>query len=141
MSTNELQELFNKLPKQGKMSFLEKASAEQILEFEKSQGIALPNQYKEWLQLSDGGELFLPAGIQFYGVAHKPLIDVHDQNKPNDNYTVIGALSSGDPILYEKGCEKICIYNSEAGRIESDEVYNNFTSFLKDLKGILGLED
>ena len=141
MSTGELQDLFIKLGKQGKMAFIEKALPEQITDFEEKNDISLPAQFKEWLQLSDGGELFLPAGIQFYGVAHKPLIDVQDKNKPNDNYIPIGALASGDPILSEKGSEIICIYNSEAGLIESDEVYIDFISFLKDLKGILGLED
>ena len=141
MSTEELKELFVILGKRGKMAFLEKAAPEQIELFEKKNGITLPVQYKEWLRLSDGGELYLPAGIQLYGVAHSPLIDIEDQNKPNDNYIVIGSLSSGDPIVCQKGGEQICIYNSEASRIESDEIYSDFISFLKDLKGILGVED
>lgn len=40
----------------------------------------LPSKFKEWLLFSDGGECFLPAGIQLYGVAHKPLIDVNDND-------------------------------------------------------------
>lgn len=37
-----------------------------------------------------------------YGVAHKPLIDIEDNDRPDDNYTVIGALASGDSILCKK---------------------------------------
>ena len=30
---------------------------------------------------SDGGEFFLPAGVQMYGVAHKPLINVKEDDR------------------------------------------------------------
>ena len=44
----------------------------------------------------------MPAGVQLYGVSHKPLIDVNDNDRPDDSYIVIGALASGDPILCER---------------------------------------
>ena len=50
-----------------------------------------------------------------------------------------GALASGDPILCEKSSEKIAIYNQEAGRIEDDEIYDDFIAFLKDLHDLLGI--
>ncbi len=96
-------------------------------------------KFKEWLLFTDGGECFLPAGIQLYGVAHKPLIDVNYDDKPDDKYIVIGALSSGDPILCEKSGEQISIYNHEAGKIESDETYADFYAFLNDLYELLGI--
>lgn len=68
-----------------------------------------------------------------------PIIEVNDNDRPSDNYIVIGALASGDPILFEKGTEKIAIYNHEAGRIEDDEVYTDFFTFLKDLYDLLGI--
>lgn len=74
-----------------------------------------------------------------YGVAHKPIIDVSEDDRPNDNYVVIGALASGDPILCEKRGERISIYNHEAGVIESNEIYKDFFAFLIDLHGILGI--
>ena len=52
---------------------------------------------------------------------------------------VIGALASGDPILCEKSSEKIAIYNQEAGRIEDEEIYDDFIAFLKDLHDLLGI--
>ena len=139
MISNEMKNIVELIQSQGTMRFLEGASQEQILLFEKNSNFVLPVQYKEWLLLSDGGEFFLPAGIQLYGVAHKPLIDVTDDDKPNGDYCVIGALASGDPILCQKNGEQISIYNREAGRIEEDEVYQNFYAFLNDLYAMLGI--
>lgn len=139
MISNELKDIIEKISKQGKMSFPDGATTEQILLFEKENNILLPKKYKEWLTLSDGGEFFLPAGVQMYGIAHKPLIDVNDNDRPNDNYIVIGALASGDPILCEKNGEKIAIYNHEEDKIESDEIYEDFYAFLKDLYDLLGI--
>ena len=132
-----MKEILDKLKKQGEMLFKAGATEEEILLWENN-NIALPKQYTEWLRLSDGGDLFLPAGLQLYGVSHKPIIDIDDDDRPDDSFIVIGALASGDPIVCKKDSETICIYNHEAGVIEVDEVYDDFKSFLNDLKGILG---
>ena len=139
MVSEEIKQICDTISKQGKMSFLEATAEDIIVAFEKGNDITLPARYKEWLQLSDGGEFFLPAGIQLYGVAHKPVIDVNNDSRPNEKYIVIGALASGDPILCENGSEKISIYNQEADRIEDDEVYDDFVAFLKDLYDLLGI--
>ena len=124
----------------GRMEYMEPVSDRQIEEFEKKNGFILPIAFKEWLQISDGGELYLPAGVQIYGVAHKPLIDVGVGDRPDDSYVVIGALASGDPVLCQRGSEQISIYNLEVGCIEDDEIYADFTAFLSDLPEILGIE-
>lgn len=139
MISNELKKILDTITNQGKMRFLEGATEEQILDFENANGITLPVQYKEWLTYSDGGEFFLPAGVQFYGVAHKPVIDVNDNDRPSEDYIIVGALATGDPILCKKEGEQIAIYNHEAGRIEEDEVYQNFQAFLSDLYALLGI--
>lgn len=139
MVSDELKSIIDKLKEQGKMNFLEAATDEQIETFEKEHDIKFPLQYREWLTFSDGGEFFLPAGVQFYGVAHKPLIDVDDDDRPDDSYVVIGALSTGDPIVFKKNEEQISIYNHEDGVIEDDESYEDFYSFLKDLHDMLGI--
>jgi len=139
MISDELKNIIEKISQQGKMSFPEGATAEQISSFEKEYNIQLPNKFKEWLTLSDGGEFFLPAGVQMYGIVHKPLIDVNDDDRPNDNYIVIGALASGDPVLCEKNGEKIAIYNHEEDKIETDEMYEDYHDFLKDLYNLLGI--
>lgn len=140
MISEELKTIIEKLNDQGKMSFLEAATEEQISQFEESNKVKLPERYKEWLKHSDGGDCFLPAGVQFYGVSHKPLIDVGCNDRPDDSYVVIGALDTGDPVLFKKDSEQISIYNQEAGRIEEDEVYDDFFAFLNDLYDLLGIE-
>lgn len=141
MISNELQQIVDKFKEQGKMAFLEAATLERIDIFEKENDITLPMKYKEWLLFSDGGEFFLPAGIQLYGVEHKPVINVKNNDGPSDDYIVIGTLASGDPILCEKNGEKIAIYNQEGGRIEDDEIYDDFIAFLNDLHDLLGIGD
>lgn len=112
-----------------------------ILTFEQDKNIRLPRDYAHFLRLADGGDLYLPAGIQLFGILHEPVIDILNNDRPNPNYIVIGYLSNGDPILFKKNSEQISIYNIEIGIIENDEIYNNFSSFLDDLKNILGLEE
>lgn len=139
MISVEMKKILEHITAQGKMRFFNGATEEQILLFENKNGVTFPSQYREWLKYSDGGELFLPAGVQFYGVAHKPMIDVNDSDRPNEEYIVIGALASGDPILCKKEGEQVAIYNHEAGKIEEDEIYQNFHSFLNDLYELLGI--
>lgn len=139
MISDELKKIVDEFNEQGKMAFLPETTDDKISGFENNNNVTLPLQYKKWLRFSDGGELFLPAGLQLYGVEHKPIIDVIDNDRPSDNYIVIGALASGDPILFEKGTEKIAIYNHEAGRIADEEAYTGFFSFLKDLYDLLGI--
>lgn len=139
MISDELKNIVDTISEQGKMSFFDGVTEEQITRFEEENNVKLPTQYREWLTFSDGGECFLPAGVQFYGIEHKPIIDVNSADCPDDKYIVIGALSTGDPILCERDGEKISIYNLEGRRIEEDEAYEDFYSFLKDLYDLLGI--
>jgi len=139
MISKELKAIIDKFHEQGKMIFLAETTEEKIAKFEKEKIVKLPPKYKEWLLFSDGGELFLPAGIQLYGVEHNPVIDVDNGDRPSDEYIVIGALASGDPILCEKAGDRIAIYNQEAGRIEDDEIYPEFIDFLNGLYDLLGI--
>lgn len=140
MNRDKVQNLISRFKSQGKMRFNAEASLEQIKDFERENAISLPQKLKEWLSVSDGGDFFLPGGFQLYGVAHQPMIDIEDTDKPNNDYVIIGVLASGDPVLCETNGEKISIYNHEAGRIEADESYSDFDSFLFDLSSILGIE-
>ena len=76
MISDELKQLVNKFNEQGEMNFCKETTENKILELEKEHNIKLPAKYKEWLLFSDGGEFFLPAGIQLYGIENKPTIDV-----------------------------------------------------------------
>ena len=120
MMSDELKQIIDQIKEQGKMRFLEAATDKLISQFEKENKIQLPSKYKEWLLYSDGGEIFLPAGVQLYGVAHKPMIDLKDNDRPNDNYIVIGALASGEPVLCKKDAEKIYVYDHESQEIDDD---------------------
>lgn len=131
-----LNQLISELNAYNGMSFIKGCSFEELEYFEKSNDIQLPIKYKEWLLFSDGGELFLPSSIQLYGVKHKPIIDINDDSRPSNDYFVIGALSSGDTILVNKYNEEISIYNISDNKIEKDEIYRNFNSFLMDLENI-----
>ncbi len=137
--TKELEKIIDTISAQGEMNFLDATTEENITVFEKKHNIKLPKKYKEWLLFSDGGECFLPAGIQFYGVEHKPIIDIEDDDRPDDSYIVIGTLASGDPIVFKKTEERISIFNHKDNRIEDDEIYEDFYAFLNDMYDMLGI--
>lgn len=139
MISEELKNIVEKLQEKGKTAFLEGATEEQIESFEKANAIKFPSKYREWLLFSDGGECYLPAGVQFYGVAHKPFLIAGNDNRPNDSYIVIGALASGDPVLCEKAGEKISVYDNETGTIDDELVYDDYFAFLNGLYDLLGI--
>ena len=139
MVSEEIKLIIEGIKAKGKMCFLDATSCEKITSFEKKNSIELPQKYKEWLQYSDGGELFLPAGIQLYGIEHKPIIDVNDNSRPSDDYIVIGTFASGDSILCKKGDDTISIYNQETGEIDDELVFEDFVQFLKEVYELLGL--
>lgn len=139
MVSKELISIINEIKVKGKMCFVEGVTDDKILAFEEEKLINLPCKYKEWLEFSDGGDLYLPVGVQLYGVAHQPLINEDNDSRPSEEYVVIGALATGDPILFKKNTEVIAIYNQQEGRIEDDEVYEDFFAFLKDLYELLGM--
>ena len=131
-TVENIQEIIAMLREHGKMRFIVPATEEEISKYEKENGIVLPTQYRQWLMFSDGGELFLPASIQLYGVSHHPVIDVSDDWCPDDKHIVIGSTSWGDPILCLKNSEVISIFNHDTGCIEDDESWETFFAFLKD---------
>jgi hypothetical protein len=133
MAAEEMKAFVDKLNNSGKMSFVDAATEEQIELFENNNNTKLPQKYKDWLLVSDGGDLFLPAGVQLYGVSHKPIIDVNEDDRPGENYVVIGAMASGDPVLFEKDSEQVAIYNHADGVIDEEELYSDFVGFLNNL--------
>lgn len=68
MILDDIKTIVDKFQEQGKKNFLSETTEEKISEFEKEKSVKLPAKYKEWLLFSDGGELFLPAGVQLYGM-------------------------------------------------------------------------
>ena len=136
---DELTSIINKLKESGEMSFYEGVSEEQIDNFEKEKGVVLPIRLREWYMFSDGGELFRPAGVQLYGVLHKPTLDLDDDDRPSTDFFVIGRLSDGEPILCKKNSEEICIYDHEADTIRANDKFADFFVFIEELPKILGI--
>ena len=137
----EMEEIIKLIKESGNTRLTEKTNITAIESFEEKNNIKLPIQHKEWLLFSDGGEFYLPGGVQLYGVEHKPLINVDENDRPSDEYVVIGALATGDPIVFKKGTQIVSIYNHESGKIEKEETYEDFYSFLKDLHETFGKEE
>ncbi|MCD8159710.1 MAG: SMI1/KNR4 family protein [Clostridiales bacterium] len=72
MISEKLKLIVGKMNEHGTTAYLEGASEDQVAQFETDHKITFPVKYREWLLYSDGGDCFLPAGVQFYGVARKP---------------------------------------------------------------------
>lgn len=141
MISEEMNALEKALIAREDMRFPEAATETDISSFEKNNDTALPASFKEWLLLHDGGEFYLPGGVQIYGVANKPFINVKDKDRPNEDYIVIGRMSWGEPVVFQKGKEEIAIYDHETGAIDDDVRYESFLAFLKGLYDLLGIEE
>lgn len=88
------------------------AAPEDICKAEKSLGISIPAEYRIWLSLSDGGEVF-PPGLFFYGVSagvlHVDELLAHvnrayckrDVLHIPDNLMIIGRTCFGDYICFD----------------------------------------
>ena len=141
MISDDMRALEEKLVPRDDMRFPEEATDEEILAFEKNNNITLPLSFREWLCLHDGGEFYLPGGVQIYGVAHKPLINVAYGDRPDCEYIVIGRMSWGEPVVFKKGEEEIVIFDHESNDRDDDVRYQSFYSFLNGLYDLLGIEE
>ena len=128
-----LEETIDLLRRKGSIRLFDGASENDIAQFENRQGTKLPKQIKDFLLITDGGEFFLPAGAQIYGVNHKPFIVVAEE------FIVIGTLANGDPILCPINNKQVCVFNQERGVVEVDEIYVDFSTFLRNLPILLGI--
>ena len=68
--------------------------------------------------------------MQFYGVAHMPLIDTEDDERPDGSYIAIGRMCNGAPVLFKKGSQKFAVYYPEDGEIYDGFTYEDFYDFL-----------
>ena len=140
MNTAFWEEKLRELRSHGRIVTAPGAGEAELARFEAACGIRLPAPYRDWLQISDGGLLFPPAGLQLYGVAHKPLLSPADKGCP-EGYLPAGTMPYGDPILLEKETGRFALYNQERGEIAPEETFPDFLAFLDRLPALLGLED
>ena len=127
MISEELKLIVDKFNQKGKMSFLEETTEEKIAEFEKEYSVKLPEEYKEWLLFSDGGELFLPAGIQLYGMGFtvvpfgQGFKDMNPPTKELMKLTLEKKLAHGGHPVLRWMMDNIYIRRDPAGNIKADK--------------------
>lgn len=114
----------------GRMSFTSGATEEQIRAFEEREHVRLPSLYKEWLAYSDGGYLFLPGGIQLYGVGKGPFVGMGNRRGVPDDCMVIGVLMSGGLVLMKKDGGEVSVFYPDGCIAGLHETYPDFLVFL-----------
>ena len=72
-------------------------------------------------------------------MAHKPIIDLEDNARPDDSYIVAWTLASGEPVLFRKHEEKFYVYDHESQELGYDFMYEDFFALQKDLYDLLGI--
>lgn len=136
-----MNEIIKRITATSKMRFRSGASFEQISTFEQTMGITLPSAYKEWLTVSDGGEIFCPDGPQLLGVTNensKLLIRIGDGVEAPKTMIVIGRTSSGDALCLENGAERVIQWSHSP--LEEFMSWDNFFCYLKQAEEIYGDE-
>ena len=128
-----MEEIIEQLKDLPHMKFVPAASEEEIETWEHENNMTLPQDYKEWLRFSDGGAIFIP-GIQFYGVAHKPLLSYRNQTNRRgdlpDELLIIGSFSYGDLLCFVKGEDTIVQWEHEGW--EEFTHWENLSCFLSE---------
>lgn len=118
------------------------AKPEQISAFEHRANLKLPDAYKEWLVMSDGGEIFCPEGPELLGVANENsrlLIRSGDDKEAPKTMVVIGRTSSGDALCYKAGTERIVQWSHSL--YEEFLNWEDFHAYLKQAEEIYGDEE
>jgi len=105
------------------MKFNTGATNDEILKFEKMNGVKFPDLVKEWLLFTDGCCLFNTT-VQLYGVAHKPCVTTTPKGI-SGKYIGIGKFNFGDNICFLDKSQKIF----QCG--ESIIEYDDFKKFLE----------
>ena len=109
------------------------ATDAEISEFERSNGVVLPVSFRSWLEISDGGRLFFPEGIELYGVVHPPLLELDDPYTPEGGWLVVGMMPDTDLVLVSLKGEATVVYNREGGTFDDAVCYGDFLAFLEDI--------
>lgn len=117
------------------------ATDAQIADFERDQDVTLPATFKQWLRISDGGRLCFPAGIELFGVARPPLLELDDPYTPDGGWLVAGMMLDTDLVLVSLNGEETVIYNREGDTFDDAVYYRDFLAFLEDVPHQLDIEE
>ena len=133
-----MKELIQKLQNStSRMFFVLGVSAEALDLYEQTQGIQLPEDYRQWLMFSNGGELFAP-GLVLLGIpaekwnlatANTPEFR-EEYGLPEDLY-IIGTQNYGDPICFDRETFEIVQWDHE--NAEASCAWDSFRDFLENL--------
>jgi len=119
------------------MRFKPGADAGAVEKYEQAAGITIPASYREWLDFSDGGEIFVP-GTEFYGVNADERFSLYSENDPkarevfslDASMLIVGQLNFGDLVCLDVNSGEIIQWDHEL-----DEEYLRWTdifSFIED---------
>lgn len=120
-----------------RMFFVPGVSAEELDRYEQTQGVRLPEDFRQWLMFSNGGELFAP-GLVLLGIpaekwnlatANTPE-SREEYELPEDLY-IIGIQNYGDPICFDHETFEIVQWDHET--LEASCAWDSFRDFLEDL--------
>jgi len=101
------------------------ASPKAISQFERAQGIELPEHYWEFLQFGNGGHFFGPSGPNFYGIDRNDQyysLEKENAAKASDfpsAWYIVGATSWGDRFCIDFATNEVIQWDHET-REESD---------------------
>ena len=105
-----------------KMEFHEGATEEEIQKFEKDLGVAIPEDYREFLKFTNGADLG-EASVTFYGVRkEKATVSMYDMNYIDpeiDACNIAGARNSNLLIFGMDIANYLIGINTETGEIAS----------------------
>ncbi len=110
-----------------KSEFFPSATDEQINNFEKEQNIQIPESYKQWLRLSNGGYLF-GGYVHLYGIENHPQPSVGNDfsaGKVPKEYQILGYMES-EHICFNQENKKFFFY--EYSKQSAD--FENFNAIL-----------
>ena len=102
-----------------RMVFRTGATAAEIERFEKNHAVRLPEDYRQLLMYSDGGELFAP-GFSFYGVKEDTWNLAKENSAKNrepydlpaDLY-IFGTQNYGDPVCFDLDTYEVVQWDHE----------------------------
>ena len=99
------------------------ADEEQITAFEKSYGIKLPKEYREFLEFSNGAGMFEAGCIDIFGVNKAEKYSLYTRNEEEirrvydmdeklpDHFLIIGSDGEGNPICADLNTGKIIFWD------------------------------
>lgn len=120
----EIVDLVEQLKENRRFVFNEPALNDDIIKWEKTNNVSIPESYADWLRFSNGS-IIRGSLAEFYGLNE---IEINVDGFPED-YVIIGELVGDGVILcFSKGSGKI--FTDDHGKVAE---YDNFNEILEEL--------